>query len=468
MSEQQIVRKLEKLEHTFDALISVLTKILELSERAQMGALSSKDTELGESYTKDLIKCIILAKDEIDNMKDFTSQTAEYQGNFLNFLEYEENYLFSSKLLSIIDMQYQKGGYNYLLDYLEQEIARVRHVQLQFTARILCLLNFRDVICRSTRGQILHLRIILRSYIALGVVMDICPVREILEFYKASPRRVLSILSTLPLHQYDNLRDNYKQVSLSIFADAPLFLLCMQIVRLCKCIGIDTMLVKLLSCITLTPKHIYLGHTDAFMSQLKPDGLSIVVQPASTDADSGAGVDADTEHKAWEKEVLMLSVRYSIINFSAHLLHLGINIAKELDPTDANLHSLLEWYYGDIPNTQSAAVQFCIPIGYVDGGVDAVGAETRNLTELFKKLDLETSGLAPLDSKLIKGFCVAYEAVTTEPCNPSGKHSRIGGVSVAMDTHILSIVFLTTIRTKIYEKRIPGAIVFLVVTSSTK
>ena len=89
MSEQQIVRKLEKLEHTFDALISVLTKILELSERAQMGALSSKDTELGESYTKDLIKCIILAKDEIDNMKDFTSQTAEYQGNFLNFLEYE-------------------------------------------------------------------------------------------------------------------------------------------------------------------------------------------------------------------------------------------------------------------------------------------------------------------------------------------------------------------------------------------
>lgn len=198
MSEQQIIRKLEKLEYTFDALISVLNKILELSERAQTGTLSTRDTELGESYTRDLIKYIILAKDEIDNMKDFTSQTAEYQGHFLNFLEYEENYLFSSKLLGIIDMQYQKGGHNYLADYLEQEIARVRHVQLQFTARILCLLNFRDVICRATRGQLLHLRIVLRSYIELGSSWMSALFRKSLTSVRPRPPSTLSSSYTAP------------------------------------------------------------------------------------------------------------------------------------------------------------------------------------------------------------------------------------------------------------------------------
>lgn len=464
MSEQQIIRKLEKLEYTFDALISVLNKILELSERAQTGTLSTRDTELGESYTRDLIKYIILAKDEIDNMKDFTSQTAEYQGHFLNFLEYEENYLFSSKLLGIIDMQYQKGGHNYLADYLEQEIARVRHVQLQFTARILCLLNFRDVICRATRGQLLHLRIVLRSYIELGVVMDVCPVREILDFCQTSPRRVLSLLRTLPLHQYDKLRDDYKQANLSMFADAPLFLLCMQIALLCSRSGADAVLLNLLSHITLTPKHVYLGSADAFLSQLKPDGLSMVVQPVCADTDS-------TEHTVWEKEVLMLSVRYTTINFSAHLLYLGMSIARELDPTDTGLHALLEWYYGgtaDTADEQPVKMELCVPIGFVDGGVDTVGVESKNLTDLLTKLSIGVSTPRPLSSGLVKSFCAAYEAATAETCNPSGKHSRIGGVSVDTGKHVLSVVFLATIRTKIHERRTPGVLAFLAVTPSAQ
>lgn len=209
------------------------------------------------------------------------------------------------------------------------------------------------------------------------------------------------------------------------------------------------MLLNLLSHITLTPKHVYLGSADAFLSQLKPDGLSMVVQPVCADTDS-------TEHTVWEKEVLMLSVRYTTINFSAHLLYLGMSIARELDPTDTGLHALLEWYYGgtaDTADEQPVKMELCVPIGFVDGGVDTVGVESKNLTDLLTKLSIGVSTPRPLSSGLVKSFCAAYEAATAETCNPSGKHSRIGGVSVDTGKHVLSVVFLATIRTKIHERR---------------